>query len=290
MDIILIHGTSQPIYDEDIGPDILKEKWVEYIKNGFKKHNLDINVLDKLNFKFLYYADLRNSFKPLVIEETQSLHEANVLLESQIEELSKDPDIQKFLKFNEDSSHLEVSLTTLGLFESLLDKLVFLLEGKFKFIDKLFVKMLFREALYYIENPQYVESIQKRLEKLIDESKDYIIISHSLGSLVAYSHACELKDQSIRTLVTMGSPLAIKFFKRLRQNPLIIPSSIRSKWINFYDKEDFVAVYPLKPPKYKISPSIDNKEIKTIPKKPHNIQGYLESREFCEMLINELNF
>lgn len=290
MDIILIHGTSQPIHDEDVGSDFLKEKWINYIKNGFIKCNLDIDLLNDTEFKFLYYADLRNDIDPLVIDHEKSLDNVNLLLESQIKELSSDPEVQSFLKLHTDSSHIELDPKTLGIREFLIDKIVFLLQGKFKFIDKLFVKMIFREALYYMENPKYVQSIQKRLEKLIDKSKGYIIISHSLGSLVAYSHACLAQDKSIKTFVTMGSPLAIEFFKDLRKEPLIIPSAIEGKWINFYDKEDFVAVYPLQSPKYNINPEIINKEIKTLPKKPHNIQGYLESKDFCKILSNELIF
>mgnify|MGYP003605437971 CR=1 FL=1 len=52
----------------------------------------------------------------------------------------------------------------------------------------------------------------------------------------------------------MGSPLAINFFKNLRRNPLIIPSSIKEGWINLYNKEDYISVYPLKAPILNLNP------------------------------------
>lgn len=293
MDIILIHGANQSVHDEKLGTDILKTKWINYIKSGFTKHGFNLQLLDKVNFKFLYYADLRENIVALLANEVQiqTLSESSkLLLEEQIKELEQDPAIQAQTNKKLHDKQLPIlAPSPLGFTEILIDKIISLLEGKYKFVDKLFVKIVFKEALYYIDNPKYVQAIQTRLDKIIGDSKDYIILSHSLGTLVAYTHACKAEPQSIRKLVTMGSPLAIKFVKSLRQKPLVIPTSITHGWTNLYDKEDFVAVYPLSSPKYDITPDIDNKIVQTIDDKPHNIQGYLESKDFCQMLNNELN-
>ena len=296
MDIILIQGANQAVHDEKLGTDILKTKWLNYIKSGFIKHGFDVALLNKVNFKFLYYADLRENITALVTNEmafqTMSEH-SKLLLESQIEELEQDPEIKSSLQAqNNTQTHNNsfpiLTPSPLGFTETLIDRIISLLEGKYSAVDKLFVKIVFKEALYYIDNQKYVKAIQTRLDKIIGDSKDYIILSHSLGTLVAYTHACQAPQKSIRKLVTMGSPLAIKFVESLRQKPLVVPSSIITDWINLYDKEDFVAVYPLAKPKYNITPDIDNRIVHTIDSKPHNIQGYLESEGFCQLLNNEL--
>ncbi len=72
-----------------------------------------------------------------------------------------------------------------------------------------------------------------------------VIVGHSLGSVVAYEFARQYPERTVPMLVTLGSPLALKFIRRRlagmagRREP-IVPSGIQ-RWVNVYDRRDPVA-------------------------------------------------
>ncbi len=281
MDIFLIHGANQTIHEEKEGARILLESWINDIESGFLQHQFDPKLLKRAHFKMLYYTDLQSEYKLFDINHSETTHIPDHLIRDQINEFERHFEAKATAIF-------ESSAEEKGLKEKLFHKLLGLLEGKFEFVDKLFIKTVFREAYCYLENEKYVNDIQNRFRELIGESNDFLIIAHSLGTLVSYDYACFENSKKINKIVTMGSPLAINFFKNLRRNPLIIPSSIKEGWINLYNKEDYISVYPLKAPKYMITPNIENIIVETIDNAPHHIEGYLKSKEFCQFLYNEL--
>jgi hypothetical protein len=78
-----------------------------------------------------------------------------------------------------------------------------------------------------------------------------VVIGHSLGSVVAYEALCAHPSWSVRTLITLGSPLGIRhlLFDRLDPPPMLEgtemvgrwPGSIE-QWTNIADGGDVVAL------------------------------------------------
>lgn len=74
-----------------------------------------------------------------------------------------------------------------------------------------------------------------------------VLIGHSLGSVVAYEALCANPDWSVRTFVTLGSPLGVRnvIFDRLRPPATAgrgrWPGSV-SAWTNIADPGDVVAL------------------------------------------------
>lgn len=72
-----------------------------------------------------------------------------------------------------------------------------------------------------------------------------VLIGHSLGSIVAYEILCDLPDHGVETLITLGSPLALRSVrdglhpKAQSRTPHLPPGVTR--WANIYDQRDPVA-------------------------------------------------
>src|SRR5262249_55640681 len=71
-----------------------------------------------------------------------------------------------------------------------------------------------------------------------------VILGHSLGSIVAYEAAQQLR-QPLPLLVTVGSPLGLRtiVYPKLRPQPPTFPAGVRH-WVNVADRDDFIAAEP----------------------------------------------
>jgi hypothetical protein len=98
-------------------------------------------------------------------------------------------------------------------------------------------------------------SIRDQLIQTLKEhkKKDIMLIAHSMGSIIAYDVLSQNEsDFEIDTLVTIGSPLGIPvIMKKImaeqkieldESGKLRTPDNIRSKWHNFSDLDDKVAL------------------------------------------------
>ncbi|HJU06596.1 MAG TPA: S8 family peptidase [Nitrospiraceae bacterium] len=96
-------------------------------------------------------------------------------------------------------------------------------------------------AAYFFDADQR-EAMRDRLRRLlIPESRPYVIVAHSQGSIIAYDVLRELADPlHIPLLVTIGSPLGIDEVQDHLEKPLRVPASVDS-WKNFADLLDPVA-------------------------------------------------
>lgn len=107
-----------------------------------------------------------------------------------------------------------------------------------------------------------------------------MVVGHSLGSVIAYDLLVNTSHHSVKKLITLGSPLAVKYFQKLIKvrHPIEMPKSIKNgQWFNGIGKEDFVSLYPLDENRFKTKPKITNKTVITDDKHPHNISGYLSN-------------
>lgn len=70
-----------------------------------------------------------------------------------------------------------------------------------------------------------------------------VVVSHSLGTIVAYRLLRKANEGAVPLLVTLGSPLGIIAVKeRIRPPKLAQPSQV-VRWLNGSDERDFVALY-----------------------------------------------
>jgi hypothetical protein len=99
-----------------------------------------------------------------------------------------------------------------------------------------------RQVRRYLTDPQVRRTITARVSAEIGPDTT-VVISHSLGSVVAYEALCTGADARPAVFVTLGSPLGIRnlVFDRLVPEPGRWPGEVRS-WTNVADEGDVVAL------------------------------------------------
>lgn len=103
----------------------------------------------------------------------------------------------------------------------------------------------------YMTDPGVRREVQDRVAAEVGEDTR-VVVSHSLGSVVAYEALCAHPEWPVRALVTLGSPLGIRnlIFERLAPAPAAgdsgqlvgaWPEGVES-WVNIADTGDAVAL------------------------------------------------
>lgn len=107
-----------------------------------------------------------------------------------------------------------------------------------------------KQVRAYFTQPEIRNRIQARFADAVD-ADTRVVVAHSLGSVVAYEALCAHPQWSVRSLVTLGSPLGIRnvVLDRLLPPPERAGKIVRgrwpggvSTWTNIADRSDFVAL------------------------------------------------
>jgi hypothetical protein len=117
-----------------------------------------------------------------------------------------------------------------------------------------------------------------------------VIVAHSLGSIVAYEALCAHPEWSVKTFVTIGSPLGISnlIFERLDPPPAAglgaWPGNVKS-WVNIADEGDVVALIKKLNTRFGLGVTdhlVNNGA------KAHDAKRYLTSRELGDAVTSGL--
>ncbi|MBE9127981.1 MULTISPECIES: S8 family serine peptidase [unclassified Coleofasciculus] len=110
-------------------------------------------------------------------------------------------------------------------------------------ITEWLTKSFIQDTAAYFYNEQKREKIRDRLRQiLIPENGLYLVIGHSMGSIIAYDVLRQLEnsDIPIPLFLTIGSPLGIEAVKDNLGHPWKVPTGV-TNWQNFADRFDPVA-------------------------------------------------
>jgi hypothetical protein len=101
-----------------------------------------------------------------------------------------------------------------------------------------------RQVRRYLWHPEIRAEVDRRTATAFSPDCR-VLIGHSLGSVVAYEFARQHPDRTVPMLVTLGSPLGLKFIRRrlaelagTKEPPM--PPGV-GQWVNVYDPRDPVA-------------------------------------------------
>jgi pimeloyl-ACP methyl ester carboxylesterase len=103
-----------------------------------------------------------------------------------------------------------------------------------------------KQVYAYLHDEHIRSNAQDRVARVVD-SETQVVIGHSLGSIIAYEALAAHPEWSVKTLVTLGSPLGIRnlIFDRLLPAPEndlgIWPEGV-DRWVNVVDHGDIVAL------------------------------------------------
>jgi hypothetical protein len=120
-----------------------------------------------------------------------------------------------------------------------------------------------------------------------------VVVSHSLGTVVAYSLLMTEGSRlgwKVPLFITLGSPLGVTEIRKAVRNiggPLRCPPCAAA-WFNAMDQRDVVALYPLTTnvfPLDPVEPKIQNKtDVRNRTQNRHGIAGYLDDAEVARRI------
>ena len=154
-----------------------------------------------------------------------------------------------------------------------------------------FLKRFLKDVAAYFYQPRKRSQIQKRLRDVLKDVDDgFVLVTHSLGTVIAYEILCESKRRPRCELwVTLGSPLGIQEVQDVLKDfgsNLTVPDGL-SGWHNFADRLDPVAIDTVLANDYAprdglsvVDRTIVNEHTRDLGRfNPHSAVGYLSHRE-----------
>lgn len=289
MKIIFIHGMNQQNYNAKS----LRQHWLKIFKQGLKcsKHpHLNFN---RLHIDLPFYGDL------LTKHHQQNVMDLNTFLpkawlhfplhlQHSEEKTLEHSDFIPFLPHYSVSQNLPIS-EKLSLFSALAKDLALkefsILLNHFPKLHAQFIHQFLIETYLYLSNPCFLQEVHARILACMSTHEEQIVVSHSLGTVIAYNLLYQHPEFNIRNFITLGSPLAFRVVQEQIFHPIIRPTCIHGDWLNFYSSDDFLTTFPLINAPFDFKPPINNQIISTFANKPHEIMGYLQHPAVVQAII-----
>jgi hypothetical protein len=148
------------------------------------------------------------------------------------------------------------------------------------------IALMTQDVYRYLRNAGVRDVIEEGVRKALPEGEECVVVSHSLGTVVAYNllrREGRQRNWSVPLLVTLGSPLGVTAITRSLR-PIEHPPVV-SSWFNAYDDGDVVALYPLDAERFPVQPTVENYgEVRNPTPNKHGITGYLGDPEVARRI------
>lgn len=293
--IIGIHGLgNKPPYKT------MLQWWIKSMKEGFFVYGYP---LYSIHFELVFWADI---VYPVLLD----LKTTN----------KKDPTFEaepyiRAVKYEQNQPNL-IKRKMLDFLEKKMDKAFSdaRMSHKLETLSSALIHNFFHDLEVYFSEKQIngrnaKEMIQERLIRVLRKHQNdrILLISHSMGTIVAFDVLNQYSELSVDTLVTVGSPLGLPFIKEkfmptLSKEsslaPMVkAPDTVQHSWYNLSDLDDKVAVnYNLADDYAANSKGIgvtdlvvlNNYEING-QKNHHKIFGYLRTPEMANIIFEFVN-
>jgi hypothetical protein len=279
--LILIHGRSQQ--DKDAGQ--LKREWIDAWQKGLAKSGLSVPIPEE-RIRFPYYGDTLAQ----MVGGAGADDAAKIIVRG----AEQGPAAEQFLSMLL-QQYIDVAGITDDELEAQLDGQAVVLErgpqnwgwvqAVLRAIDQrtpgggALIALVTSDVHQDLVNLDLRRHIEDGVLKAMDHASENVVVSHSLGTVVAYTAlrrlAAEGQDWRVPLLVTLGSPLGIRAI-RGKLRPIGHPACV-TRWFNAYDPNDVVSLNPLDAKNFAITPAIENKgDVDNWTDNQHGIVGYLD--------------
>ena len=147
------------------------------------------------------------------------------------------------------------------------------------------------QAHAYVRNQHVHDEVGKLVRPLFEDDEPAIVVSHSLGTIVAYSLLREFarngRPRNVPLFVTLGSPLGIDSVRKGFPKPRTKPDNVL-RWVNGADPEDFVALRS-ELTSENFGPGIENyPDIHNSYENRHAISGYLSDPRIAKAIAESI--
>jgi hypothetical protein len=289
--LILVHGRSQEKKD---GAAIKKE-WIGAWEKGLTKSGRK-NPLTGADIHFPYYGD---TLAEMVGGKTES-QAAKVIIKGPAPAQDEQEVMREMLAeiamhqgISEKDVIEEVSPAVVakgpqnwGWVQGLLSLL-----DRNSAVSARLVALVTADVAKYLTDAALRQTINKGVLAAIKHEQEAVVVSHSLGTVVAYnvlmSRPAAFPNVKVPLFVTLGSPLAINAVKS-RLRPHTFPAAV-GDWYNAMDPDDVVSLYPLTKKHFNTGRTIENHEsVDNWTDNQHSIAGYLDDKEVAKRIYDAL--
>jgi hypothetical protein len=281
MKIVLIHGRAQG----GRSSQQILDQWVPGLKAGMAAAGLTLNP--RIPIVAPFYGDVLDSlseqalrFRPEVVTRgTPPTGEVDEVTAGMIEQMAirAGLDIKEVLD-EENVSVVERGPERWGWVQALARRL----ESRYPWLARTVIGKVTSDVKSYIDFPHIQDAVHDIVAPAIGDGPT-VIVSHSLGTVVAYWSLIErLPNADIPLLLTAGSPLGLNTIKKRLPQPLGIPSGVQ-RWLNVTDDEDIVALHA-RLDQSTFLPGIENIDNIENGDDPHAIERYLSDRRVARAI------
>jgi len=289
--LIFIHGRAQ----EDQDAVQLKQAWLGAWEKGLDKSGLRVPIGEDRVF-FPYYGntlrDLCEGIPPTqvanIIVRGSREQEGNDRLAALLREYLRaynisDAEIERKLKELDPSNVKERGPQNWGWVQAALRAIDEKVPGAGAVIG-----LATNDVYQYLTKDTVSLRINDGVKSAFDQGDENVVVSHSLGTIVAYKLLEKMSKQQgwkVPNLITVGSPLGINSIREYLGS-IEHPSCV-GEWFNASDPHDVVALYPLDDDHFKVDPRIvDKRDVSNWTDNKHGIAGYLDDKDVAKRIYD----
>ncbi len=290
-ELVMIHGRSQQGYD----PDKLKQHWLDALEVGLRANGLSLPIdQDKIHFPFYgdTLAGMTNDIPEEEVAQVIVRGDDSSEAETEFVRTMLLETVEQFgISEEAIQSESEERIVERGILNSkwVLSALR-ALDRHVPGASSTSVSIATKDVYRYLTHPAIMRVIDNGVRKAFTPGVETVVLSHSLGTVVAYNVLRKYGDTDgwkIPLLVTVGCPLGVQVIKNTLK-PITFPKCV-STWFNAMDPRDVVALYPLDKKNFDVSPAIENKvNVKNESENRHAISGYLSDPVVAKRLYDAI--
>ena len=293
-ELIFIHGRAQQNKDSVA----LKAEWIEAWRQGLAKSGLQVPI-PETSIRFPYYGDTLDQ----LVSSNPPAKAAEVIVRGAA---TGDEEQRRFVLgvLNEILARQGVDdakiAAEVGGDTQIVHKGVLnwsWVQGALRALDRHVpfasgnsIALFTNDVYQYLASPGIRDKIDSGVRKAFTPGTSTVVVSHSLGTVVAYSllsREGQSNGWQVPLLVTVGSPLAVTNIK-MKYRPIEHPACV-SHWFNAMDSRDVVALYPLDARNFPLDPEVENKtDVNNHTENRHGIAGYLDDPVVAKRIYDAL--
>jgi len=291
MRMILVHGISQ----EGKSKDIILESWLNSLRATYSRAKAE-NPLERLSrIEAAFYGDKLGTLSAGQVEN-QTIPMGGSLAIDNYHEFAEDAIREIALRNGisevkiEREALIEISPMGSGVHKVWIKAAARLIEEVSPFHGALALRVL-RQAYAYLRDQNIHNEVNTLVRPLLEDDEPAIILSHSLGTIVALKllreYAQNGKPRNTPLFLTLGSPLGIDSIRKNFSKPRGKPNNVQ-RWVNGADPDDFIALRNALTDET-FGPGIENySDIDNGDENPHSIVRYLSDSRIAKAIADSI--
>jgi hypothetical protein len=288
--LIFVHGRAQ----ENKDAKELKNEWIEAWKKGLEANDL-ANPLADEDIRFPYYGDTlvdmvagrsaEDAAEVIVKGPPPPSAEQEIMREMIAEIAAHEGVSESDIRAQLPSDVIAKGPLNWGWVQGILGAI-----DHVSPVSRALVALVTADVAKYLTNVAIRTNIDNGVRSALLAEREAVLVSHSLGTVVAYnvlmSRTGQFPSVKVPLFVTLGSPLAVNAIKS-RIRPHTYPTPPVDKWYNAMDPDDVVSLYPLSKKHFNTGGAIENHDrVKNDTDNQHGIDGYLKDPRVAKKIYD----